>query len=392
MARSRAALAALVAASTASAAAKAPNIIFFLTDDQDVDMQSLAYMPALKANLVDAGATFTRMYAHVPVCCPSRSSLISGQYMHNNGCRGNSLGVNCSSPAFQKGPETRSYTVGLQAAGYRTSYAGKYLNDYGDPAAGGVAHLPPGWTNWQGLVGNSRYYDYTLSNNGVAEVHGSDYATDYLPMLVLNKTLAFLEANLGAAPVFAVLSTPSCHGPQTAAPQHQGAFPNARAPRNPSFNASVAATSWIQMTRGGYTFDDNAASFSDLVFRRRVQTLQTVDEMLVSVIELLREKGELDNTYIVYTADNGCVGGARLTGRAKGAHTAATAERSLRPPPHRTTRLARPALPPAQLPCGRVWPRVRQAAAVGHGHAPAAAHSRAGRRGGLEHGRARLDG
>lgn len=95
------------------------------TDDQDTEMNSLAHMPIVKKELIDAGATFTRMYATVPVCCPSRSSLYSGQYSHNNGCRGNAIETNCSSPAWQRGPETRSFAAHLAAAGYQTSFAGK---------------------------------------------------------------------------------------------------------------------------------------------------------------------------------------------------------------------------------------------------------------------------
>lgn len=301
----------LSAAAAAATAGSRPNIIFFLTDDQDVEMGSLAYMPKAQRLLVEQGATFTRMYAHVPVCCPSRSSLISGQYLHNNGCRGNSLSTNCSSTAFQSGAETRSYVTDLQAAGYKTSFAGKYLNDYGDPAAGGTAHVPPGWTNWHGLVGNSVYYNYALSNNGVTERHGSDYAADYLPNVVLNRTLAFLDAELGGgSPVFAVLSTPSCHGPQTAAPQYQAAFPGARAPRSPTYNATVAGSHWLQAAHGGYAFGEDAAAFSDLVFRRRLQTLQSVDDIVERVVAAVAAAGQLDSTYFVYTADNGYHAGA----------------------------------------------------------------------------------
>jgi N-acetylglucosamine-6-sulfatase len=310
MAASILALLALAGCARVGAAAPAPNIIFFLTDDQDIEMGSLAYMPKVQRQLIDQGATFTRMYAHVPVCCPSRSSLISGQFLHNNGCRGNAIATNCSSPAFQRGAEARSYVTDLAAAGYKTSFSGKYLNDYGSPAAGGTAHVPPGWTNWQGLVGNSVYYDYTLSNNGAPERHGSDYATDYLPNVILNRTLEFLGAHLGAAPVFAVLSTPSCHGPQTAAPQYQGAFPGLQAPRSPTYNATVAGTHWLQATHGAYTFSPTHAAFSDLVFRRRVQTLQTVDDIVDSVVAAVAAAGQLDNTYFVYTADNGYHTGA----------------------------------------------------------------------------------
>lgn len=281
-------------------------MIFFLTDDQDVELGSLSYMPKVKELLADEGAMFTRMYAHVPVCCPSRSSLMSGQYAHTNGCVGNNIPTNCSSPSWQRGPESRAFATLLSNAGYVTSYAGKYLNNYGQAAAGGVAHIPPGWTNWHGLVGNSVYYDYTLSNNGAAEHHGSDYATDYLPNVVLNKTMAFLDAQLGGdAPVFAVLSTPSCHGPQDAAPQYQTAFRGAIAPRTPRWNATVADTHWLQDVKAVYTMDDNAAEFSDLVYRRRLQTLLTVDDIVSSVVNRIAEAGQLNNTYFVYTADNG---------------------------------------------------------------------------------------
>jgi N-acetylglucosamine-6-sulfatase len=172
-----------------------------------------------------------------------------------------------------------------------------------------LAHVPPGWTNWQGLKGNSVYYNYSLSNNGVPEHHGTDYATDYLPNVIRNKTLDFLAANLGGpAPVFAVLSTPSCHGPQDAAPQYQGAFPGAAAPRLPNYNATVAGAPpvhWLQASHGAYVFHDDAAAFADLVFRRRLQTLLTVDDILADVVAAVGAAGELDNTFFVYTADNG---------------------------------------------------------------------------------------
>ena len=84
------------------------------------------------------------------------------------------LGLNC---AYACRSWSRYY---LNDAGYTTFYAGKYLNNYGSPKVGGCAHVPPGWDQWYGLVGNSKYYGYTVctGNNG-SEVHGNDYATDY---------------------------------------------------------------------------------------------------------------------------------------------------------------------------------------------------------------------
>lgn len=296
----------ILAAAAAAAVAVQPNIILIVTDDQDVEMGSLTYMPKLNKYLSQAGANFTAMYAAVPVCCPSRSALYSGRYQHNNRVVGNSIPANCSSRDWQVTMETDAFATYLTGAGYATSFAGKYLNDYGSPAVGGVQHIPPGWTNWQGLVGNSIYYNYTMSNNGLAEKHADNYATDYLPDVVLNKTLAFINQQVSAStPFFALMSPPSCHGPQEAAPQYQGSFPGAQAPRYPNFNASLPTTHWLQATQAVYGMDANGAAFADLVYRRRLQTLLTVDDMIESLVNTLQSLGVLDNTYILYTTDNG---------------------------------------------------------------------------------------
>ena len=142
---------------------------------------SAEYMPVMHSLVASQGATFSRMYASVPVCCPSRSSLYTGQYQHNNHVMGNAVATNCSSLAWQAGPETRTFAVPLRAAGYETFFAGKYLNDYGGPGVGGTAHIPPGWRHWQGLVGNSAYYNFTMSNNGTREPHGATPADWLVP-------------------------------------------------------------------------------------------------------------------------------------------------------------------------------------------------------------------
>lgn len=70
--------------------------------------------------------------------------------------------------------------------GYKTFFGGKYLNQYGNPQVGGPQHVPPGWDEWYGLVGNSRYYNYKLSVNGQPEKHGDSYGTDYLTDLLVS--------------------------------------------------------------------------------------------------------------------------------------------------------------------------------------------------------------
>lgn len=80
----------------------------------------------------------------------------------------------------------------MKSMGYKTFFGGKYLNRYGNPQVGGPQHVPPGWDEWYGLVGNSRYYNYTLSVNGQPEKHGDSYGPDYLTDLLVSTCTSLL--------------------------------------------------------------------------------------------------------------------------------------------------------------------------------------------------------
>ena len=84
----------------------------------------------------------------------------------------------------------------MKTLGYRTFFGGKYLNQYGMPSVGGPEHVPPGWDEWVGLVGNSRYYNYTLSVNGKPEKHGQTYATDYLTDILVSSVQTALKVHV----------------------------------------------------------------------------------------------------------------------------------------------------------------------------------------------------
>ncbi|XP_077661804.1 N-acetylglucosamine-6-sulfatase-like isoform X3 [Eretmochelys imbricata] len=127
------------------------NIVLILTDDQDTEIGGMTPMKKTQALIGQAGVSFTNAFTVTPLCCPSRSSILSGCYPHNHLVRNNSLEGNCSSLAWQKSQEPLAFPVYLQRQGYQTFYAGKYLNQYGHPAAGGIQHVPLGWKYWNGL-------------------------------------------------------------------------------------------------------------------------------------------------------------------------------------------------------------------------------------------------
>uniref|UniRef100_A0A3B3I1W4 Glucosamine (N-acetyl)-6-sulfatase (Sanfilippo disease IIID), b n=1 Tax=Oryzias latipes TaxID=8090 RepID=A0A3B3I1W4_ORYLA len=264
--------------------ARASNVVLVLVDDQDVQLGG--------------------MFTVTPLCCPSRSSILSGRYPHNHGVRNNSLSGNCSSLLWQKGPESGAFPVYLNKLGYQTFFAGKYLNQYGGKDAGGVAHIPPGWDQWNALVGNSQYYNYTLSVNGKEEKHGDNYEKDYLTDLILNRSLHFLDDRSPQHPFFIMLSPPAPHSPWTAAPQYGKEFSNVKAPRDGSFDKPGKDKHWL-LRQPPNPMSNSSLVYLDDAYRRRWQTLLSVDDMVEKLVKKLESVKELNDTYIFYTSDNG---------------------------------------------------------------------------------------
>ena len=142
------------------------------------------------------------------MCCPSRSSILTGKYVHNHHAIDSSIAGGCSSLGWQAGPEKHSVSTYLKDLGYTTYYSGKYLNRYGDSSVGGPAHVPPGWDEWLGLLGNAAYYDYTLSANGKPEKHGDTYSTDYLTDVLVSTAEVMMEmVNISCTVLFSLIRT-----------------------------------------------------------------------------------------------------------------------------------------------------------------------------------------
>ena len=277
-------------------------------------------------------------FSTTPVCCPSRSSIYTGKYIHNLGVHNNSGGSGgCASLDWQEGPERDNIAHHLSSLGVKSSFAGKYLNNYGlgsnnnsafampgcmnvtrnreesgmdITCSSTIDHVPRGWDNWHGLAGNSVYYNYTISNNGVAEEHGDSYGDDYLIDLVKNRSLAFMEDMVAeGSPFFVAASVPASHEPADPAPQHAGYAEGIKAPRTPNYNAVMDdGRHWMAgegLNIDGKGMNASVASFVDLLYRRRLATLQSVDDMIEEFVTKLDDLGVLDNTYIIYTSDNG---------------------------------------------------------------------------------------
>ena len=169
-----------------------PNIIFILTDDQD--LETLAHMPRVQALLVKQGLTFKNAFVTTPLCCPSRASFLTGQYPHNNDILGNSPPLGGFVKFRDLGREGSTVATWLRSAGYRTALFGKYLNGY--PTADNPAYVPAGWDEWNGKfergpdIGD--YFGYKLNENGRVVAHGKD-PSDYLTDVLAEKAVAFIQ-------------------------------------------------------------------------------------------------------------------------------------------------------------------------------------------------------
>lgn len=276
-----------------------PNIVLILTDD--MALRDVEVMPKLKKLLIDEGTTFTNYFVTNSLCCPSRASILRGQYVHNHKVDSNKKGFQ----RFQKfGHEESTIATWLKGAGYTTGFMGKYLNGYSDK--NDPTHVPEGWDEWNSPINNEGYrqFDYSLNENGKIVAYGST-PKDYLTDVIARKATAFIHrAAEKKEPFFLYLAPYAPHEPATPAPRHQNLFPEARAPRTASFDEKDISTK-PEYLRTQPLLSKKDLEKLDRLYRRRIQSLQSVDDLLERVVESLKETGQLQNTFVVFTSDNG---------------------------------------------------------------------------------------
>jgi arylsulfatase A-like enzyme len=288
-----------------SAGAKAPNIVFILTDDQDV--ATAAQMTRVKSLITDQGTSFHHHYVSLSLCCPSRASTLRGQFAHNTGIFTNELPGGGFGTFYALGEESSTVATWLQDAGYRTALYGKYLNGYPD---GGptTTYVPPGWTDWASPNGGTPYkgFSYSLNENGHTVNYGTAEA-DYMTDVISAKATAFIRDSVDrfpSQPFFMYVAPYAPHAPATPAPRHQTAFKGIKAPRTSSWNEADVSDKpgWV---RALPLLNSTQITDIDKLYRKRRQALLAVDEMVQSIVDTLQAKGQLANTYIFFASDNG---------------------------------------------------------------------------------------
>ena len=194
--------------------------------------------------------------------------------------------------------------VWLQSDGYRTALLGKYLNNH--PIDDNREYIPPGWSEWYSPAKKNAYdgYDYVLNENGTLVAY-SPNEENYFTDVLSRKAVDFIaRAGEDDTPFFLFLTPLAPHEPATPAYRHLALFSDLTVPRTPSFNEADVSDKGPGLS-GNPLLTDAQILEMDNLYRDRIRSLQAIDEMIAELINTLDQTGQLENTYIVFTSDNG---------------------------------------------------------------------------------------
>jgi arylsulfatase A-like enzyme len=287
-----------------------PNIIVLMTDDQTAE--SVRVMRNTRRLIADQGASLTNFIVSYALCCPSRATFMSGQYAHNHRVLNNEPPFG----GFKRFHGKTALPVWLQKGGYHTAHIGKYLNGYGRTRP---KQVPPGWDDWHTTIDPStyRFWNYRMNENGKVVQYGSamrDYVTD----VAARKSVALIRRHAKSAkPLFLTVSflAPHSGGPVALddpprmltpepAPRHRDRYVFAPLPQVPSYNEENVRDKPLGVRRRPAIDDLTAVSITEN-YQQRLESLLAVDEAVAAIVRALRSTGQLDNTYLFFTSDNG---------------------------------------------------------------------------------------
>lgn len=275
-----------------AADAARPNVLVILTDDQRHDAMSCAGHPFLKTphmdRLANEGTRFLNAFVTTSLCSPSRASLLSGVYAHTHKVLNN----------FTDFPnDLPSYPRRLHEAGYETAYIGKWhMGEQSDD-------VRPGFDHWMSHQGQGNYFDNEFNIDGKRRIIKGYYTT-----VVTDHAVDWLKRKR-QKPFMMILGHKAPHGgPIQPEPKYEKTFDHQpiEKPKNVEVNASQPA--WLKESIptwhgvGGPLY--GLKEYPRFV-RSYLGTILSVDDSVGRVYDALKETGQLDNTLIVYTSDNG---------------------------------------------------------------------------------------
>ncbi len=286
------------------------NILVIVADDMRLD--HLPYLPTVRRVLQGQGRTFTGARCNVALCQPNRVGLFTGQLSRDHG----ELGIGYGATVFTDHDNTLGPWVA--DAGYRTGLFGKYVNFWDGPwpsfeAPEGTRSRRPGGlghprTRRVGHLASADQLPHRrrLGRPGTGRRAPQDsgtFQTDYLA----EEARSFID---DPGPWFCYLAPQQPHSPFAPHPRDLHAWSQARCRQVPVPDAT-AKPPWV---KDALPISDTEWSLIQQDFRGRLRELAAVDRMVGEVVGLLRESGQLDDTVIVFTSDNGVHQGEQRRG------------------------------------------------------------------------------
>lgn len=289
-----------------------PNIIWFLTDDQDQKLggsfpmlNKVGPMPKTQKVLVEAGVTAENWFIHTPICCPSRSELVTGRYFHNL----KKTGGGCMHIDEGK-VNNQTFAYYLHRQGYTVGMFGKYLNQ--NP------HEPPEGIDAYMTNGGGQYFGPEFDTKGVSDLapyHMKDgtwkgTAQDYTTAVVGNMSMSWIKkVAKGPQPFMAYIAPKAAHEPFTPATWYADYWsPDwpATEPRPVSWNCSFESrANHHGNIKTQPMITEKCAEYVTTSYKNRWRSLMSVDDVIDSVVKLVEAEGLMDNTYFMFSSDHG---------------------------------------------------------------------------------------
>ena len=284
-----------------------PNFVFVMTDD--LDERSMQDLPGIRDIMATNGTTFNNAYVTYSLCAPSRATNLRGQYPHNHEIIGNGLPEGGEEKFRKLGLDRSTVATWLNDAGYRTSYIGVYMTNY---LFKDGLYIPPGWDEW--FVLREGYYNLDDPTQAVVNDNGhkttlGDHSSD----VFADKASDFIRtSSANPAPFFVMVGARAPHGPPDVAARYQDRFADTPLPMPLNFDEADTSDKpqWVQSLP---RLTGARVSTMQDTYRQRLRSMLSVEDLLKQILATLQETGELDNTYIFFTSDNGYhIGNHRL--------------------------------------------------------------------------------
>jgi arylsulfatase A-like enzyme len=272
-----------------------PNVVLVLADD--LDTAPFKRFPTAFPNitaLAERGVSFEDAFAVDPLCCPSRATLLSGLYSHNHGVWDNAPPQGGWDAFRDEEPE--ALPVQLDAAGYESGLYGRYLNKYDG------SEIPPGWDKWGAVP--------LVNDTSPARMEG--YGPDGRntegrthTQVLAEEAAGFVQESSSAGKPFFLHVTPYApHAPWAHPAEYDKLFAGERAPRNPAFDEADVSDKppWVSRQKRLSAVEKDRI---DTEYRERLRSTKDLDDMVGRIVGTLRDVGELDDTYVLFTSDHG---------------------------------------------------------------------------------------